>query len=236
MNQWATSAERPQARPSRQGWPFEEIREFRVSRTGQQWSLERFSQEQIRGLVRRVFLSGSQKRVRSVVFTAIEPQTDVRRICRMVGEALAIEDLGDVAVVGNYPRVCRESDASRDESPQPRASETLRQRSARVRPNLWLVPGPSFDATGRGDLHTLVTDVQREFDFAIYGPSASISLQATALAQLADGLILVLSEARTRRAAARELKRSIEAAQVHILGTVLSDRQFPIPEKIYRHL
>jgi Mrp family chromosome partitioning ATPase len=56
------------------------------------------------------------------------------------------------------------------------------------------------------------------------------------MAQFADGIILVLSAHRTRRAMARKIKETLEAAQVRILGTVLSDRVFPIPERIYRRL
>jgi hypothetical protein len=35
---------------------------------------------------------------------------------------------------------------------------------------------------------------------------------------------------------ARKIKETLEGAQVRILGTVLSDRVFPIPEEIYRRL
>jgi len=57
-----------------------------------------------------------------------------------------------------------------------------------------------------------------------------------ATAQFADGIILVVSAHRTRRIAARKIKEVLEAAQARILGTVLSDRIFPIPEGIYRRL
>jgi Mrp family chromosome partitioning ATPase len=56
------------------------------------------------------------------------------------------------------------------------------------------------------------------------------------MAQFADGIILVLSAQRTRRIMARKIKGMLEAAQARILGTVLSDRVFPIPDGIYRRL
>ena len=40
----------------------------------------------------------------------------------------------------------------------------------------------------------------------------------------------------TRRIAARKIKETLEAAEARILGTVLSDRVFPIPDRIYRRL
>jgi Mrp family chromosome partitioning ATPase len=56
------------------------------------------------------------------------------------------------------------------------------------------------------------------------------------MAQLADGIVLVLSAQHTRRITARKVKEQLEAAQARFLGTVLSDRVFPIPERIYRRL
>src|SRR5580698_3964415 len=55
------------------------------------WNPDEFAREQIRGLVRKVFLSGAERSVRQVVFSAVEPEPDVRTVCRWVGEALAEE-------------------------------------------------------------------------------------------------------------------------------------------------
>ena len=41
---------------------------------------------------------------------------------------------------------------------------------------------------------------------------------------------------RRRAGAARKAKQALEAANVRVLGTVLNNRTFPIPEKIYRML
>jgi Mrp family chromosome partitioning ATPase len=55
------------------------------------------------------------------------------------------------------------------------------------------------------------------------------------LGQLADGVILVLEAHTTRKAAARKIKESL-GAQSRILGIVLTERRFPVPERIYRRL
>ena len=62
------------------------------------------------------------------------------------------------------------------------------------------------------------------------------SNEAMAMAQFVDGIILVLSARRTRRIAARKMKEMLEGAHARILGSVLSDRVFPIPQGIYRRL
>jgi Mrp family chromosome partitioning ATPase len=54
--------------------------------------------------------------------------------------------------------------------------------------------------------------------------------------QLADGIILVLDARSTRRATARKIKETLQGARSQILGTVLSERVFPVPESIYRRL
>ena len=68
------------------------------------------------------------------------------------------------------------------------------------------------------------------------GQPAGESSMTTEMAQISDGVVLVISAQRTRRASARKFKEMLEAAQVRLLGTVLSDREFPIPEGIYRRL
>ncbi len=77
--------------------------------------------------------------------------------------------------------------------------------------------------------------IRREFEYSILlAESGTQSGQATEMAQAADGMILVLSARYTRRAAARRIKQGFDDAGVRLLGTVLTDREFPIPEAIYR--
>jgi len=56
------------------------------------------------------------------------------------------------------------------------------------------------------------------------------------IGQLSDGVILGLEAHRTRRIAARITKERLQAANVRLLGVVLNQRTFPIPEGIYRKL
>jgi Mrp family chromosome partitioning ATPase len=55
-----------------------------------------------------------------------------------------------------------------------------------------------------------------------------------ALAQVADGLVLVLEANSTRREAAAKVAENLRAAQIKILGAVLNKRTFPIPEALYK--
>jgi len=55
-------------------------------------------------------------------------------------------------------------------------------------------------------------------------------------ARFCDGLVLVVSALHTRRAAALQIKRTMEEVGVRLMGTVLADREFPIPQRLYRSL
>jgi hypothetical protein len=72
------------------------------------WDLDRFADEQIRGLVRQVF-SSSQAPARQAVFTGVDSLTDVQSLCRRVGETLAGTRTGDVAIVGRFSQVVPEA-------------------------------------------------------------------------------------------------------------------------------
>lgn len=218
----------------------EEPRPERTLRLARGWNPEAFAQEQIRGLVRTVFFSSAARPVRQVVLSAVEAETDVRNICRCVGETLAQETLSHVAVVGDDWQVLH--DVNHEPwSDQPAAlpGMPLRRIATRSRSNLWFLPG----AANRGgpdstaSLRSYLGEVRREFEYSIVeGRSAGESNETAVMAQVADGIILVLSAERTRRAAARRVKEVLEGAQANLLGTVLSDRVFPVPEAIYRRL
>jgi Mrp family chromosome partitioning ATPase len=79
--------------------------------------------------------------------------------------------------------------------------------------------------------------LRQEFEYVVIeGPAAGVSSEAALLGQMTDGLILVLGAHRTRKATAQKIKQTLQGAQSRILGTVLSERRFPIPESIYNRL
>jgi Mrp family chromosome partitioning ATPase len=56
------------------------------------------------------------------------------------------------------------------------------------------------------------------------------------LSRWTDGVVLVLEANATRRDAARRVKEILNAANVSVLGVVLNNRTFPIPDVLYRRL
>jgi len=208
------------------------------------WNAGDFAREQIRGLVRQLFFSSADRPVRQVVFSAVEAQDGVGDICRDVGEALAVETNGSVAVVTRLALPDREIEIY-DEKVDPVIREkpqALRLLGTRVRRNLWLVgeseiAGSDQAMLRRTSLYSQMNELRREFEYSIVeGLPAAESSDAAALGQLADGVVLVLSATSTRRATARKMKETLDAAAARILGAVLSERSFPIPDRIYRRL
>jgi hypothetical protein len=205
------------------------------------WNPKDFAREQIRGLVRRVFFASGERPVRQVVFSAAEARIDVASICARVAQALALETRAHVAIADRGPGI-PQIGGSHPHSPDSPGTAVLKSSSIQMAINLWRVPGIGSGeygeevGTGLNWLAHLAA-LRNEFEYAvIHGPSADTSSEAALLGQLADGIILVLGAHSTRKATARQIKGTLEAAQCRILGTVLSARTFPVPERIYRRL
>jgi hypothetical protein len=201
------------------------------------WSPGRFGREQIRGLIRRVFSATGTPAIRQVAFSAIDPETDVRRICMQVAEELALETERAIAVVGGHPMAAHMADpAGRNATDKIR--NPIFRDSVQVQDNLWWLPAAQdVYRASTASLHSYLAEIRREFEYSIVEtPCSGSSNEAVSMAQFADGMILIVSAQHTRRAAARRTKEAFDAAHVRTLGIVLSDREFPIPEGIYRRL
>jgi len=226
----ARTVERERARP-----------ENKTAKQEREWDPEDFAREQIRGLVRQVFFSNAEGAVRQVVFSASEGETDVQTLCWRVGEALALETVGDIALVGEYPQALQNAETyatAMKESLVDDGGTRFRESATRVGTNLWLLSlAGNEDSVTTALLHSYLEGIRREFEYSIVvAPAAAQSNAAISMAQLADGIVLVLAAHHTRRITARKIKEKLEEAHARLLGTVLSDRVFPIPDRIYRRL
>jgi len=221
-------------------WPAveEELPQAAVSVDGSEWRPEDFAREQILGLVRRVFLAGGARSAKQVVFTAAETETDMAILCDQVACALALETSDDIAIVGREQYL----GARYRSHPRSRRGGTIKSWSARTAGNLWRVSGSArFECNEEGGTarswFAFLAELRNEFEYVVINaPAAGISSEAALVGRLADGIILVLGAHRTRKTTARAIKNTLESAHCRILGTVLSERTFPVPERIYRRL
>lgn len=207
-------------------------------RNTDRWNRENFAREQIRGLVQRVFFARRDWPAKQVVFSAVEPDTDLTNLCDQVAHALSLETRSDIAIVGGHEPLAEMAE------PHSRyvANVPIRSWLTQLAINLWRVPEGRLRESEQGSgiartWGSCLSELRNEFEYAvIHGPSAGISSEAARLGQAADGIVLVLGAHRTRKATARKIKDVLEGAQSRILGTVLSERRFPVPEQIYRRL
>jgi hypothetical protein len=204
----------------------------------QLWNPDDFAREQIRGLVRRVFFGNVGRPVKQVVFSAAEPHLEIASICDRIALALARETRAHVALL-DARQDSAESAYSRAPS---RWTASSKSSSAQISINLWRVPKSGIEECSEESGTVLqwlpcLKKLRMEFEYVvIQGPAAGASSEAALLGQLTDGIILVLGARKTRRATAQSIKETLEAAHCRILGTVLMERTFPIPERIYRRL
>jgi Mrp family chromosome partitioning ATPase len=86
-------------------------------------------------------------------------------------------------------------------------------------------------------MRSKLADLRIQFDYAfICMPAASPYGEAASLATLTDGVVLVLRANFTRRESARRIRDEFQTTGVSVLGAVLIDRVFPIPEAVYFRL
>ena len=208
------------------------------------WDPECFAEEQIRSLVRQVFLPGWPKPARQVVLSPVDPETDISAICMQVGLALSAQVRGTTCLVEanlNSPGLEQVVEKNGHDLIANQRSP-FRDPSCQLSNQLWLVPRSVFLGENENGLsgtwlRDRLSELRQQFDYTVlYGPPAGAGSEAALLASLCDGMVLVVKANSTRRLAAQKVKEKLHATNARLLGVVLSERTFPIPETIYKNL
>ncbi|HMB82814.1 MAG TPA: hypothetical protein VKI40_02070 [Terriglobales bacterium] len=190
--------------------------------------------EQIRALVQQLFFRHESGPVRHVGFAAVEASTETATLCLEVVTALAEEGRYDVGLIDAHPGAVP-LQTQLQISPPNSAEATWS-----IAPRLWMAPRQSWlpDACGQRITNqnlSRLRDLTTEFDFSILW-CAPVSWLTASIGQTCDGLVLVLTANKTRRLVAAQIKAHLSKAQVPLLGTVLAERRFPVPQGLYRSL
>jgi Mrp family chromosome partitioning ATPase len=119
--------------------------------------------------------------------------------------------------------------------------EQDRNACINVQDNLWLAQpcslfDPNEELVDTVWLRGRLSELRRNFDYSLIHAPAACLAQTIILGQFADGVILVIQAGKTRRVVAQTTLAILKAAKVVVLGTVLTDRTFPVPEKLYSRL
>jgi succinoglycan biosynthesis transport protein ExoP len=199
-------------------------------------------------LVQRVFLLANSAAPQVVVFCGVEPGSGTTGICARAGENLAAQTGLPVCLVdGNLhsPSLHKYfglanhhglTNAVLDSAPIGNFISRL------PAPNLSLLSVGSKNTEAAGlwtsdRLRARLAELRKEFShILIDAPPVNHHVDGMLLGKIADGVILIVESNSTRRDIARKAKESLAAANVKVLGAVLNNRTFPIPESIYKRL
>ncbi len=188
--------------------------------------------EQIQALVQQLFLRSDIASVRHIGVTAAEDCADISRLCFEMAQVLAEYDYYDVGLIDAGPAsVPLECQLELAPPETPVSAWT-------IAPRLWFVPRRNW-MDGHGGISEQNTarlrELAGEFDFSIlYCPGVSPAMAR--IGRACDGLVLVVTANKTRRAVASQIKEQLQKTHVPLLGTVLRERRLPIPEALYRRL
>lgn len=209
-------------------------------------SLEELARQEEVTLVQRVFLAPGSKR-RVVLFAGVERGNGCARICIRAGQTLARLTPQSVCVVDANVRSPAlhqlvggdARDALAAAVGDPGAAPTFAERL--TPDNLWLLPSGSASdpslllAVDR--VRPCLHELGAHFDYLILNtPPINLYAESLVLSQFVDGVLLVLEANVTRREIVRNVKTRLEDLNIPLLGVVLNNRTFPIPEPLYRLL
>jgi Mrp family chromosome partitioning ATPase len=211
------------------------------------FELEKPGDEETVKLVQRLFVFPNSHAPKMVVFSSVQGDGS-SAICSRVGSVLAAQEKGSVCLVdGNLraPSLHRLLGAEKfpglaDAAVNPGPITDFAVRVAGG--SFWLVPpgSPGSEAQrllSSGRMRLRMMELRKQFDFVVIdAPPLSSYADAALLGQMADGIILVVEANSTRRENARTAKETLESANVRLLGAILNNRTFPIPEALYRRL
>ncbi len=207
-------------------------------------SEDRFALEQLGGLVQKIYLPGHRGGRRHIAFSSVERGGMRPWLSARIGKILAQQVSESVCVVevDRGAKLLRELVAPNSPETGELATPFGNDLTVRVERNLWLCPASRFlredDWTPQADVvRNRLSRLRREFGYlVIHAPAFGVGEEAALMGQLSEGLVLVLEASITRRVAAIRARNILETMGIPLLGTILDQRTFPVPEAIYKKL
>lgn len=199
-------------------------------------------------LVERVFLLTCCEAPRVVVFCGVDENAAAARICARTGEILARHTNSEVCLVDGDLQAPGLHECFAVNNVTGLANASVEPGNIRnfVQPlnggKLFLLTAGSHRAEAGAfweseEIPLRLAELRKEFSYVLVNaPPANRHIGATLFGRMSEGVVLVLESNQTRRETARKAKEELEAAGVRLFGAVFTNRQFPIPETIYRKL
>lgn len=208
----------------------------------------RTASDELRKIVQQVFLSPELETAPSVVlFAAIDAGNDKNGICGRAAETLRKLVTGSICVVDAnlhapslHQYFCVDNECGWAQALN--ASGRIRDFALPLLGHdLWFIPSGNGASNFRKEtaapsLRWRTGELRAEFNYVLMeGPSMNLS-DAVLLGQFSDGMILIVEANSTRRETAWRVKERLKAANVKLLGAVLTEPTYPIPDALVRLL
>jgi Mrp family chromosome partitioning ATPase len=204
--------------------------------------------EEVNALAQQIFLAPGADAPRIVVFAGTEPGSGCSWVCTHLGEVLASRVAGSVCLVDANLRDaslhqhfgCDNENGISDALINLDPIQTF-ARPLSV-PNLCLISAGSNEGDSQSILSSdrmrlRLAELRREFDYVLIDTAAmSICNDAIGLGSMADGVVMVLKANASRRETAKQAVQDLQNGKAKVLGAVLNQRTFPIPDSIYKKL
>jgi capsular exopolysaccharide synthesis family protein len=204
--------------------------------------------EEVNALAQQIFLTSAADAPRIVAFASTEPGSGCSWVCTHLGEVLASRVAGTVCLVDANLRDpslhqhfgCDNDNGISDALINVDPIRTF-ARSVSI-PNLWLISagskGEESQALLSSDRMRLrIAELRREFDYVLIDTAAmNICNDAIGMGCMSDGVVMVLKANASRRETARQAIQDLQSGKAKVLGAVLNQRTFPIPDSIYKKL
>jgi protein-tyrosine kinase len=218
------------------------------ARNSRRTDLDGIARDEEIKLVRNVFTAVGSESPQVVLFSGFEGEGGSASICARTGELLAAQTEEPVCVVdANFrsPFLHRYFGVDNFKGLAEASVECGPIRDfAQHLPgcNLWVLATGAATVKSRvphllDRLESRIAELRTAFRYVIVHASPlNKDADSMLLSRWTDGVVLVVEANSTRRDTARRLKRDLEVANVRLLGVVLNNRRFPIPETLYRRL
>jgi protein-tyrosine kinase len=200
---------------------------------------------QIQGTVERVFLPASGTPPRCVAFAAVGADVGSAAVTAATAEMLALQTTGKVCVVdANFasPTVhdCYGMTNEAGLTDALASGCALSELVRVVHTNLYLLSaggGRVRASIAADNARAQLAHLAKTFKYVlVHGEPIGSAGETASVAPLMDGVVLVVAAEHTRRDLGRSVAEHLRGSGVTIIGAVLVNRRFPIPNFLSRWL
>jgi capsular exopolysaccharide synthesis family protein len=186
----------------------------------------------------------SNKKAKTILISEVEREGDVTAIVANLGFTLAQHTDKKILVVDANVRKNTEA----DENAEPgfydvlAGKATLQDALKEASPHLWILPSGAMllnpiTLLDSEKAKELFAQLRAKFDLVlIEGPDFRSYKDSLLVSSLVDGVVLVVSESRTRVPVVNWTLKPLREHQANILGAILNRRKFVIPKFVYERV